>query len=93
MNMVEIERALRRRVWLPRGGHINIDHTEALTAIDVDTVIVPVGIDAMRNLEIPEDIGIVIAGWPGFSGVGHGAWDAVELEGHAHRLWATDHLA
>ncbi|MGQ9732543.1 MAG: Rne/Rng family ribonuclease [Candidatus Zipacnadales bacterium] len=33
----EIERALRRRVWLPRGGHINIDHTEALTVIDVNS--------------------------------------------------------
>ncbi len=33
----QIERALRRRVWLPRGGHINIDHTEALTAIDVNS--------------------------------------------------------
>jgi ribonuclease G len=33
----QIERALRRRVWLPRGGHINIDPTEALTAIDVNS--------------------------------------------------------
>ncbi|MBM3476740.1 MAG: Rne/Rng family ribonuclease [Armatimonadetes bacterium] len=33
----QIERALRRRVWLPRGGHINIDHTEALTAVDVNS--------------------------------------------------------
>ena len=33
----EIERALRRKVWLPRGGSIGIDTTEALTAIDVNT--------------------------------------------------------
>jgi ribonuclease G len=33
----EIERALRRRVWLKSGGYIVIDHTEALVAIDVNT--------------------------------------------------------
>ncbi|MFQ5520581.1 MAG: ribonuclease E/G, partial [Candidatus Methylomirabilia bacterium] len=33
----EIERALRRRVWLKSGGYIVIDQTEALVAIDVNT--------------------------------------------------------
>ncbi|MEK7838355.1 MAG: Rne/Rng family ribonuclease, partial [candidate division NC10 bacterium] len=33
----EIEKALRRRVWLKSGGYIVIDHTEALVAIDVNT--------------------------------------------------------
>jgi ribonuclease G len=33
----EIDRALRRRVWLKSGGSIVIDHTEALIAIDVNT--------------------------------------------------------
>jgi ribonuclease G len=33
----QIERALRPRVWLPQGGHIHIDQTEALTAIDVNS--------------------------------------------------------
>ncbi len=33
----EIERTLRRKVWLPKGGYIAIDPTEALTAIDVNT--------------------------------------------------------
>jgi ribonuclease G len=33
----EIDKALRRRVWLKSGGHIVIDHTEALVAIDVNT--------------------------------------------------------
>lgn len=33
----EIERALRRKVWLPKGGYIAIDPTEALTAIDVNS--------------------------------------------------------
>ncbi|WP_213975459.1 Rne/Rng family ribonuclease [Tepidanaerobacter acetatoxydans] len=33
----EVERALERKVWLKSGGYIVIDHTEALTAIDVNT--------------------------------------------------------
>lgn len=33
----EIERLLKRKVWLKSGGHLTIDHTEALTTIDVNT--------------------------------------------------------
>ena len=33
----EISKALRRKVWLPHGGYIAIDPTEALTSIDVNT--------------------------------------------------------
>ncbi|MGE5576956.1 MAG: Rne/Rng family ribonuclease [Syntrophothermus sp.] len=33
----EIERALRRRVWLDCGGYLVIDETEALVSIDVNT--------------------------------------------------------
>jgi len=33
----EIEKALRRRVWLRSGGYIVIDQTEALVSIDVNT--------------------------------------------------------
>jgi ribonuclease G len=33
----ELSRALERRVTLPSGGHIVIDHTEAMTVIDVNT--------------------------------------------------------
>lgn len=33
----EIEKALRRRVWLDSGGFLIIDKTEALTVIDVNT--------------------------------------------------------
>jgi ribonuclease G len=33
----EMEKALARRVGLPSGGHIVIDHTEAMTVIDVNT--------------------------------------------------------
>lgn len=33
----EIEKALRRKVWLKSGGHLVIDQTEALVSIDVNT--------------------------------------------------------
>lgn len=33
----EIERTLRRKVWLPSGGYLIVDQAEALTAIDVNT--------------------------------------------------------
>jgi ribonuclease G len=33
----EISRALSRKVWLKSGGHIVVDHTEAMTVIDVNT--------------------------------------------------------
>ncbi len=33
----EIERSLRRKVWLRNGGYLLFDHTEALLAIDVNT--------------------------------------------------------
>jgi ribonuclease G len=33
----EIERTLRRKIWLPSGGYLIIDQAEALTAIDVNT--------------------------------------------------------
>ncbi|KRT75756.1 MAG: RNAse G, ribonuclease G [Armatimonadetes bacterium CSP1-3] len=33
----ELERALRRKVWLHSGGYVVIDRTEALTVIDVNT--------------------------------------------------------
>jgi ribonuclease G len=33
----DIEKALRRRVWLKSGGYIVIDHTEALVSVDVNT--------------------------------------------------------
>jgi ribonuclease E len=33
----QLRKALERKVWLPSGGHIVIDRTEALTVIDVNT--------------------------------------------------------
>ena len=34
---MEIARALNRKVWLKSGGHIVVDHTEAMTVVDVNT--------------------------------------------------------
>jgi ribonuclease G len=34
---VQIAKALERKVWLKSGGYIVIDHTEALTVVDVNT--------------------------------------------------------
>jgi len=34
---VEISRALNKKVWLKSGGYIVVEHTEALTVIDVNT--------------------------------------------------------
>ena len=33
----EIERSLRRKIWLPSGGYLFIDKTEAMTTIDVNS--------------------------------------------------------
>ena len=33
----ELDRLLKRKVWLKSGGHLTIDQTEALTTIDVNT--------------------------------------------------------
>jgi ribonuclease G len=33
----DISRAIKRKIWLKSGGYILIEHTEALTAIDVNT--------------------------------------------------------
>lgn len=33
----QIDKALKKRIWLPSGGYIIIDKTEALTVIDVNT--------------------------------------------------------
>ncbi|MCZ7581959.1 MAG: Rne/Rng family ribonuclease [Deltaproteobacteria bacterium] len=34
---IEVSRAIQRKVWLKSGGYIIIEHTEALTSIDVNT--------------------------------------------------------
>ncbi|UJF31995.1 Rne/Rng family ribonuclease [Paenibacillus hexagrammi] len=33
----ELNRSLRRKIWLPSGGYLVVDQTEALTVIDVNT--------------------------------------------------------
>ena len=57
----QIQKALDRKVWLPSGGHLIIDPTEALTVIDVNTGKF-VGKDSLEetvyenNLEAAEEI-------------------------------------
>jgi ribonuclease G len=57
----EIERALRSKVWLPSGGYIVVNQTEALVAIDVNTgryvgkrdleeTLLKVNLDAVREI-------------------------------------------
>ena len=57
----QIDRALRRRVWLPCGGYLVIDFCEAMTVIDVNSGKMILGRDleetALRvNLEAAEEI-------------------------------------
>lgn len=58
----QLRKALDRRVWLPSGGHLVIDRTEALTVIDVNTGKF-VGSSSLEetvlqnNLEAAEEIG------------------------------------
>ena len=57
----QIKKALDRKVWLPSGGHLIIDKTEALTVVDVNTGKF-VGKDSLEetvyenNLEAAEEI-------------------------------------
>ena len=58
----QLRKALDRKVWLPSGGHLVIDRTEALTVIDVNTGKF-VGSSSLEdtvlqnNLEAAEEIG------------------------------------
>lgn len=57
----QIDRALRRRVWLPCGGYLVIDSCEAMTVIDVNSGKMTLGTDieetALRvNLEAVREI-------------------------------------
>ena len=61
MKEIKSKKALDRKVWLPSGGHLIIDRTEALTVIDVNTGKF-VGKDSLEqtvyenNLEASEEI-------------------------------------
>lgn len=83
----EIDKALRRRVWLKSGGYLVIDRTEALTSIDVNTGKYVGSVDLQdtvfrTNLEAAREIarqlrlrdigGIIIA-------------DFIDMESDAHR--------
>jgi len=57
----QIEKALRKRVWLPSGGYLILDECEALTVIDVNSGKMTLGKDtedtAVKvNLEAAEEI-------------------------------------
>ncbi len=84
----EITRALSRKVQLPSGGHLVIDHTEALTAIDVNTgrftgkgrdveqTILQTNVEAVREIAYQlrfRNIGGLIV------------LDFIDMERHAHR--------
>ncbi len=83
----EIEKALRRRVWLKSGGYIVIDHTEALVAIDVnsgkyvgkrdfDETVLKINLEAVtevvRQIRLRDLGGIIII-------------DFIDMERHDHR--------
>jgi len=60
-----IDKSFRPKVWLSNGGYINIDHTEALTVIDVNTGKFTGSIDLEQtvyetNLEAVEQISRLI---------------------------------
>ncbi|MDH3843807.1 MAG: Rne/Rng family ribonuclease, partial [Myxococcales bacterium] len=84
----EITRALSHKVQLPSGGHLVIDHTEALTAIDVNTgrftgkgrdveqTILQTNLEAVREIAYQlrfRNIGGLIV------------LDFIDMERHAHR--------
>jgi len=57
----QIDKALKKRVWLPCGGYLIIDHCEAMTVIDVNSGKMVLGRDledtALRvNLEAAEEV-------------------------------------
>ena len=83
----EIDKALRRRIWLKCGGYIVIDQTEALTVVDVNTgkyvgstnladTVLKTNLDAAREIARQlrlRDIGGIIV------------IDFIDMESHAHR--------
>ncbi len=83
----EIEKALRRRVWLRSGGYIVVDHTEALVSIDVNTgkyvgkrdfeqTVLNINLEAVgeivRQIRLRDLGGIIII-------------DFIDMEGEEHR--------
>jgi ribonuclease G len=83
----EIEKAIRRRVWLKSGGYLVIDHTEALVSIDVNTgkyvgkrdleeTILKINLEAVgeivRQIRLRDLGGIIII-------------DFIDMEGEDHR--------
>ncbi|MCB9727623.1 MAG: Rne/Rng family ribonuclease [Deltaproteobacteria bacterium] len=91
----EISRAVRRKVWLKSGGYIAIDHTEALTSIDVNSgrnvgkssfeeTILETNLEAAREIAYQlrlRDIGGLIV------------IDFIDMATEAHRLRVQESLA
>jgi ribonuclease G len=90
----DIDQALNKKVWLKSGGYIVIDHTEALTAIDVNTgkfvgttdlqdTVFKTNIEAAkeiaRQLRLRDIGGIIVA-------------DLIDMESHDHRQRVLDTL-
>ncbi len=90
----EIEKALRRRVWLDSGGFLIIDKTEALTVIDVNTgkyvgknslsdTILKINMEAVpeiaRQLRLRDIGGIIIV-------------DFIDMDTEEERLKLLEHL-
>ncbi len=90
----EMERAMRRRVWLHSGGYLVIDRAEALTAVDVNTgkfvgkenlaqTILQTNLEAAdeiaRQLRLRDLGGIIVV-------------DFIDMEEEAHRQQVLDAL-
>lgn len=91
----EIERALSRTVWLDCGGYLVFDHTEALTAVDVNTgkyigktnladTVLKTNLDAaseiVRQIRLRDIGGIIII-------------DFIDMESEEHRRLVLERLA
>ncbi len=91
----EIERALSRTVWLDCGGYLVLDHTEALTVVDVNTgkyigktnladTVLKTNLDAaseiVRQIRLRDIGGIIII-------------DFIDMESEEHRRLVLERLA
>lgn len=103
----EIDRALRRRVWLKSGGYIVIDRTEALTVIDVNTgkyvgktdlasTILRTNLEAVgeivRQITLRDIGGIILVDFIDMENVEHRKRVLAELEGSVERDRAKLHI-
>jgi len=91
----ELSRSFRRKIWLPSGGYLVIDQTEALTVIDVNTgrytgsvdleqtvfdINCEAAIEIPRLLRLRNTRGIIIV-------------DFIDMNSEVNRLAVVDHMA